>query len=100
MQIQEENVVRIGQTKQGRYVEVFNDVITLNKCHLWERDEGDVWVGDWAFPQERQHGETVPAKKAKPINLYLGQNKHAAVSYLKKLQAIIMELADDGEIPF
>ena len=92
------NVVMIGDSKYGVEINEYNGSISLNKI---SKGANDVLYNEWVFLSVFKNGTATPDAKKRPMGVYLGKDKGAAIEVLKTL---IAKLAGSEyppeEVPF
>ena len=90
--------IKIESSRYGDYIEIdeYNGRVSLIMSN--EGKDGKVYK-NWAFPQKWENSQSVPAKKAIPIKVLLGNNRKEAIENLNKVIDYLQGV-DSGNVPF
>ena len=100
MGISKDNVVMIGQSKYGVELSEYPGSFALNKI---SKGQNDVLYNEWVFLSRFKNGAAVPDAQKRPMGIYLGKDKGAAIEVLKTLIGMLAgseDTPDESDIPF
>jgi hypothetical protein len=100
MTINKETVVMIGQSKYGIELSEYQGSFALNKI---SKGQNDVLFNEWIFLSKWKNGQAVPDAQKRPMGIYLGKDKGAAIEVLKTLIGMLAGVEyppDEDTVPF